>query len=39
MSYIYMKLIFQQNVCYIKNSIVLTQVTGCSLSSMIVKNE
>ena len=28
---------FQQNVYYIKNNIVLTQVRGCSLWSMIIK--
>ena len=28
---------FQQNVYYIKNNIVLTQVTGCSLWAMIIK--
>ena len=30
---------FQQNVCYTKNNIVLTQIAGCSLLSMIVKTE
>ena len=30
---------FEQNVCETKNNIILIQVTGCSLLSMIVKTE